>query len=241
MLTLIETNEQLSIAMSKHQRAILQARKATGIGISSQPQLQPAHPGYIPPSSPPGQRDSTFASPPGPPPAAKGAVRSQDQPYQTSPPPVPARAQWPAQDTNTRTQAAAYGIPENPFTDPNAPQPNQQPKAYTLFDRSSRTTPVQSEGIRQPQPTYPPSGLAQDPSQYQPPNSQFRSSPSYTNRQDAAANNVTMHGAATETGELGWDRMARSPISPVDAEASGGGSGVNGVQRRMDDLKLANS
>ncbi|EXJ92597.1 hypothetical protein A1O3_01149 [Capronia epimyces CBS 606.96] len=35
MLTLIETNDHLNIAMSKHQRAILQARKANGTGTPS--------------------------------------------------------------------------------------------------------------------------------------------------------------------------------------------------------------
>lgn len=39
MLTLIETNDQLNIAMSKHQRAVLQARKATGLATPS-PQAQ---------------------------------------------------------------------------------------------------------------------------------------------------------------------------------------------------------
>lgn len=39
MLTLIETNDQLNVAMSKHQRALLQARKAAGLGT---PSPQPA-------------------------------------------------------------------------------------------------------------------------------------------------------------------------------------------------------
>jgi GAT domain len=38
MLTLIETNDQLNVAMSKHQRSLLQARKAAGMGTPS-PQL----------------------------------------------------------------------------------------------------------------------------------------------------------------------------------------------------------
>ena len=35
MLTLIETNDQLNVAMSKHQRTLLQARKATGVATPS--------------------------------------------------------------------------------------------------------------------------------------------------------------------------------------------------------------
>jgi hypothetical protein len=37
MLTLIETNDQLNVAMSKHQRAILQARKAAGLASPTPP------------------------------------------------------------------------------------------------------------------------------------------------------------------------------------------------------------
>lgn len=41
MLTLIETNEQLSLATTKHQRAVLQTRKALGVA-SPDPQLSPS-------------------------------------------------------------------------------------------------------------------------------------------------------------------------------------------------------
>lgn len=37
MLTLIETNDQLNVAMSKHQRAVLQARKAAGLASPTPP------------------------------------------------------------------------------------------------------------------------------------------------------------------------------------------------------------
>lgn len=40
MLTLIETSEQLNIAMSKHQRGLLQARKATGQAVQTPPAQQ---------------------------------------------------------------------------------------------------------------------------------------------------------------------------------------------------------
>ena len=61
METLIETNEQLSKAMSQHQRAILTARKAAGLGNGES--------GTTPPNmTPPGRTESGFAAPPGPPP-----------------------------------------------------------------------------------------------------------------------------------------------------------------------------
>jgi hypothetical protein len=49
MENLIETNEQLSKAMSQHQRAVLQARKAAGLngGITPPPQMES---GFVPPS-----------------------------------------------------------------------------------------------------------------------------------------------------------------------------------------------
>ena len=46
MMTLIETNEQLSIAQTKHQRSMLQARKAAAGGTSPQPQA-PGQSSYV--------------------------------------------------------------------------------------------------------------------------------------------------------------------------------------------------
>jgi len=75
LLTLIETNEQLSLAMSKHQRALLQARRGTGAASAS-------------PSPPPGP-------PPGPPPRREEnqtpfSDQSQSHPWQSQslPPPL---------------------------------------------------------------------------------------------------------------------------------------------------------
>ncbi|KAI9814245.1 MAG: hypothetical protein M1827_003411 [Pycnora praestabilis] len=62
LLFLIETNEQLSMAMSKHQRALLQARRAAGIrtpSVSPQPGLQ---------SAPTPKSIDQVGPPPGPPP-----------------------------------------------------------------------------------------------------------------------------------------------------------------------------
>lgn len=71
--TLIETNEQLTNALNKHQRAILAARKAAGLGNGSPgltPPGQRTDSGFAapPPGPPPNRIQSGFAAPPGPPP-----------------------------------------------------------------------------------------------------------------------------------------------------------------------------
>lgn len=161
MLTLIETTEQLNIAMSKHQRALLQARKAMGLGTPSpQPQREPNQNPFTAP--PPDQRNAvnpptsaynhvtkptppdpgpttTYQPPPGPPPAAMGAMRSHDYAYRSPssklrpPPPGPAKPAGPA------TSTADYGVGDNPFSDANAAvdrapaAPAPQKGGYSLF------------------------------------------------------------------------------------------------------------
>ena len=70
LLTLIETNDQLSVALSKHQRALLQARRVTGVSptppasTATGPTTAPGAPG----SNNNGISADTVAPPPGPPP-----------------------------------------------------------------------------------------------------------------------------------------------------------------------------
>ncbi|KAG9603187.1 hypothetical protein KCU77_g1361, partial [Aureobasidium melanogenum] len=97
LLTLIETNEQLSLAISRHQRAVLQARRI--LGQSPSPALGPNNPFAPPPTQPqsaPQQQslqpssllnstnpnstyspvspvNDTFSPPPGPPPGHSSA------------------------------------------------------------------------------------------------------------------------------------------------------------------------
>lgn len=76
MLTLIETSEQLSISMTKHQRALLQARRAMGqasAGNSPAPQPTPQDPfsttslqNSLPPQQPPRQQQSVYQQPDAP-------------------------------------------------------------------------------------------------------------------------------------------------------------------------------
>lgn len=99
MLTLIETNDQLSMAMSQHQRAVLQARKTLGLSAATPPNAgTPSNGGLNP-----------FAPPPGPPPS------------QTTGPAVPSRknlAPKPTARSNRSDVSAASSDSENPFNDP---------------------------------------------------------------------------------------------------------------------------
>jgi hypothetical protein len=99
METLIETNEQLSKAMNQHQRAILSARKAAGLGNGET--------GVTPPSATPaGRTESSFAAPPGPPPN-HGKPSRKAVPKAPQIPPPGDYALTDVDDDN-----------ENPFSDP---------------------------------------------------------------------------------------------------------------------------
>lgn len=124
METLIETNEQLNKAMNQHQRALLNARKAAGLGEPTPPPRPEA--GFSPPPGPPpGRTGSGFAAPPGPPPTlsnptARKAVKNQ--------PPIPPPGDY----------APTGSDDENPFSDPkasththNPPFPKDQPSTST--------------------------------------------------------------------------------------------------------------
>ncbi|KAL9103818.1 MAG: hypothetical protein Q9163_001172 [Psora crenata] len=81
LLTLIETNDQLATAMSKHQRALLQSRRmasSTSPGINAQ---NPNGPFEAPASQPAGAQITTFAAPPGPPPGKLFTQYDQSNPF----------------------------------------------------------------------------------------------------------------------------------------------------------------
>jgi hypothetical protein len=265
MLTLIETNEQLSIAMSKHQRAILQARKAIGATPSPQPQAQPGQRAYPqqppqpqngqsmyvtqPPQAQPGQRmypspaslphraeQEVHVAPPGPPPGAMGAIRTNEYAVRAKnnaysfPPPIPTRSRPMSQEPAAPTRTLDYGVSENPFADTSPERQQPQQKSYSLFDGPSQTTPPPLQGSthsEQRQATY----IQQDPAQksYEPYNPGYHSTPSYVNRQDSATNNLTMYGASPPPEEGQTDRMGQSPASLVDQ--------TRDVQRRMGNMR----
>jgi hypothetical protein len=169
LLTLIETNEQLSLAVSRHQRAVLQARRALGQSASPAlgpnnpfasppPQPQPAlqHPSLQPTShlnttdqhtaySPVSPINDTFTAPPGPPPGHP---------------------------------SAAALPPTNPFADSAEPSHNHD-LDYTDFAHEPRNY---GPGVdTNPRPAY--GGVTN----------------SYMGRQYSAANGITMHGGVDTT------------------------------------------
>ena len=116
LLTLIETNDLLATAISKHQRALLQARRSTGVSPSS---TAPAP--YEAPSAPSAAeseaRTGLFTPPPGPPPR-KQLPRSEDQnPFGDQ---HEAHGSW----VNGQAPVAppSFGLPPS-----NVPQEKQQP------------------------------------------------------------------------------------------------------------------
>ena len=154
LLTLIETNDHLSIAMSKHQRALLQARRALN---NSPPTVGAQTPDQI-----------NYTAPQGPPPGVAGGVRKQshDLSPPTSPPqraqhhtyaprtePSPPKGpsdpvQQGYQPSHQRQQNSQYDIPENPFDDPRSRGGQQQ--SYGLFPQSAQApSPVGSEPQQQ--------------------------------------------------------------------------------------------
>ncbi|KAF2485741.1 hypothetical protein BDY17DRAFT_110877 [Neohortaea acidophila] len=73
MLTLIETNEQLSLATSRYQRSLLNARKAMGVSPSPNADAVQNNPGGVaePPPRKPVSDQTGFAAPPRSPPQAR--------------------------------------------------------------------------------------------------------------------------------------------------------------------------
>lgn len=172
MLTLIETNDQLAMAMSKHQRAILQARKSLGLntenGASPRNNSPDSNVGYVPPPGPP----PSFTKPAMP-------------PRKPAPPLIPAQPSTQegkrmSERSSVSPNPYAIDSPENPFKDPatsttqSAPFPtDQQPPTDQFFDRL---------GVEPYHPGFSPTQ-------------------SYMGRQDSAVGKVAMHAARPSTPE----------------------------------------
>jgi hypothetical protein len=204
MLTLIETNEQLSLAASKHQRAVLQARRLHGPSPSPPISQQNSH--TIPPAGVP---QHSYASPPlpprndassMPPPSASTTggsfmpsnyVSPPDSTY--SPPPNQGYAPPPSQ-SYPPPNPIGYKNDELPLPPSlqaggNRPRPTSTMNDDNPFadHHSSAYTPAAGALHNPPSNGY---GNAQEP--YHP---GFQSTPSYLGRQESSANNLTMHGA----------------------------------------------
>ncbi|KAF7505962.1 hypothetical protein GJ744_012404 [Endocarpon pusillum] len=136
LLTLIETNDHLSIAMSKHQRALLQARRNLSNSSSAAASTPADQVNYPAPAGPPpgslaagSTQDHAYPAPSSPP------QRAQDHFYNPPPNMPPQRAQ-----ATQQQQRDAYDVPENPFAD-EAHQPAPPKQSYGLFQRANQAGP----------------------------------------------------------------------------------------------------
>jgi hypothetical protein len=166
METLIETNEQLSKAMSQHQRAILAARKAAGLGNGSPggtPPLRTDSGFAAPPGPPPLRTQSGFVPPPGPPPNKAGAPNRKPAPQ------IPPPGDYAPTDLDED---------ENPFSDP-----------------SEKTTRKRAPHFPEDRPPIA-SGQFNDRLGIEPYHPGFQETKSYVGRQDSSLGKVTMHAAA---------------------------------------------
>lgn len=187
MLTLIETNEQLSLAASKHQRAVLQARRAIGAS-----------------PSPPAQQTSSIPPPPAVPNAPTGVSPG---PYES--PTLPRRSDVPSpmesvprDPYDPLPNTVPYGAPPT-----QAPHDSGLPASLQAAPNRQISAPQQQEEnpfadhytSTYTPPTNPRSnGYGGSPDSYHP---GYQSTPSYIHRQESSANNLTMHGAAIKEEE----------------------------------------
>lgn len=199
MLTLIETNEQLSLAASKHQRAVLQARRL--MGASPSPPAQQTPP-TLPPASnaPSGVPTNTYQQPPMPQPNGVYAPPPENtlprDPYDPLPNPAPYGAPPaqapPVQSSNTSSLPASLQAAPNR----QSVVPQQQEDPFADPQTSSYTPPTNPRS----------NGYGGSPDSYHP---GYQSTPSYMQRQESSANNLTMHGAAIP--EENADQRPRTP------------------------------
>jgi hypothetical protein len=157
MQTLIETTEKLSLALSKHSRALLQARRAAGgggnsplapspstsppppslpvrhgLGLSSEQPMPPQAPyGQYPPSAP-------YGEPPTVSPLQQHPVGGFDS---YSPPPIPPPSSIPRKEIATAPESIAP-VPVPPigqsYSPPPMPPPSQQIPATEAHNPASR-------------------------------------------------------------------------------------------------------
>jgi hypothetical protein len=189
MLTLIETNEQLSLAASKHQRAMLQSRRLMGASPSP-PVLNggvmPPQNGYTPPAGPPPQQYAQSNLPP-----HNGAPAMPPFNVATTQPSDPVAAQPIGYQKNEPS------LPSSLQAAPNRPQPQhtEEPTAHEENPFADHYTSTYTPPPGPPASSQNPrssDNYGGSPDSYHP---GFQSTPSYLGRQESAANNLTMRGA----------------------------------------------
>ncbi|KAJ4288562.1 hypothetical protein N0V90_011799 [Kalmusia sp. IMI 367209] len=220
MLTLIETNEQLSLAASKHQRAILQARRV--LGVSPSPPVPSNFNNYS--SLPPAPAPATTYTPPPP----------QSAPVTETPmlPPLGFGSDEPSQKPT--------GPKKDELPLPPALQaaPNRRPSSSMNETEDNPFADHHTSGYSAPSGPPPGRNADQAPASggYTPFSQGYQSTPSYLGRQESSANNLTMHGAGqrdtTEEEEYARDYPAGSkPKTQEDAQERHG-SDVSPIAER---------
>ena len=201
MLTLIETNDELSQAMSKHQRALLQARRLTGaVSVSPSapvgpPHGQPSENGVLPYAA----QQGPYTSPPSEPAPPRNEPRYGQLSGQY---PAPPETYTALPGPPSRKEVPQYGEePRNPFDDHHAA--NRQSQVLQA--------PFDAHAFGAAAPPGPPPSLPEEESQSSQTNSyhpEYQPTQSYMYRQESGANNYTMHGAS----------MSDEQISPVETK-----------------------
>ncbi|KAH7406798.1 hypothetical protein DE146DRAFT_405178 [Phaeosphaeria sp. MPI-PUGE-AT-0046c] len=206
MLTLIETNEQLSLAASKHQRAVLQARRLQG--PSPSPSVPQAN------NIPAGVPTQSYGMPPqnGAPSLPPMNAPTPESNYM---PPSNTGYVSPPSSTYSPTPTQNYAPPPGPPpSNPAGYKNDELPLPPSLQAGGARQKPLDPTNDENPfadhhTSTYtPPAGAIHNPrsegyggspDSYHP---GYQSTPSYLGRQESSANDLTMHGAQPQIAEV---------------------------------------
>ncbi|KAF2749517.1 hypothetical protein M011DRAFT_475599 [Sporormia fimetaria CBS 119925] len=190
MLTLIETNEQLSLAASKHQRAVLQARKLLG-SSPSPPVPAPNSSSFQPPA----------ASNSHTPPPASACNPPPQPPRNQAPflPPLHVGQRDPSPPQSNKRDTMHKELPLPPALQAGGNRQSQQIRPVQEDDDPFADH--HSSGYAPP-PGPPPQASGSE--NQAPPSLGYQSTPSYLGRQESSVNNLSMHGAS------------HAPLSPDD-------------------------
>jgi len=202
MLTLIETNEQLSLAASKHQRAVLQARRLHSPSPVTTPPISQVNSNTVPAGVPQQSYGSPGLPPhngaPSLPPVNAPADMSYGQPPASTYSPPPGAPQGYASPPAQPSNSASYKNDELPL--PPTLQAGGSRPMPTSTSAPADDNPFGDHHTSAFTPATNPraEGYGSSPDSYHP---GFQSTPSYLGRQDSSANNLTMHGAAPQIKE----------------------------------------
>ncbi|KAK4988046.1 hypothetical protein LTR66_007428 [Elasticomyces elasticus] len=219
MQTLIETNEQLSLAASRHQRAKLSARRALGgVSASASPNLADGNSAEYnvgrrmttPPPAPPNSDPYTNSNPSFAPAPSQSPPNGSSYSFTASPPPGPPPSLT-ARLRDRSSPLSPVSPADDPFRDP-VRVPAPPPKPTRPFSGASDLPNPQPSTFMTPFPpnhsSYRPfepqhhgGPIQNDQGHGQRPGAYYAGmgpTPSYLGRQSSAINGITMHGAQSE-------------------------------------------